>query len=107
VIQIPFRPPRATAIAERWVGTARRELLDHLLIFGRLHLESVLNKFLDHYHGARPHQGLAQRCPAADPSPQPPIKGARIVRGDVLGGLLHEYSWRRDPLSPVDNYLSW
>jgi len=93
VIHLPFRAPRANAIAERWVGTARRELLDHLLIFGRRHLESVLKEFLDPYHGARPHQGLAQRCPAGDTSPQPLFKGGRIVRHDRLGGLLHEYSW--------------
>ncbi len=49
VVHLPFRAPRANAIAERWVGTARRELLDHLLIFGRLHLESVLKEFLHHY----------------------------------------------------------
>jgi len=37
------------------VGTARRELLDHLMIFGRRHLEAVLKEFLTHYHEARPH----------------------------------------------------
>jgi len=92
VIRLPFRAPRANAIAQRWVGTARREVLDHLLIFGRGHLESVLNDFLHHYHEARSHQGLAQRCPAGDISPQPLFKGGRIVRRDRLGGLVHEYS---------------
>ena len=35
VIHLPFRRPVANAFAERWVGSARRECLDHLLIFGR------------------------------------------------------------------------
>ena len=60
VIQLPYRRPVANSFAERWVGTARREVLDHLLIFGRRHLEAVLKEFLVHYHYARPHQGLGQ-----------------------------------------------
>src|SRR5215470_946878 len=51
----------SNALAERWVGTARRELLDHLLIFGRRHLEYVLRQFVEHYERARPRQGLGQR----------------------------------------------
>jgi putative transposase len=59
VIRLPYRSPRANAFAERWVGTVRRECLDHLLIFGRRHLETVLAEFVEHYHEARPHQGLS------------------------------------------------
>ncbi len=39
------------------MGTARREALDHLLIFGRRYLGRVLIEFIGHYHAARPHQG--------------------------------------------------
>jgi putative transposase len=92
VIQLPYRRPVANSFAERWVGTARREVLDHLLIFGRRHLEAVLKEFLVHYHYARPHQGLGQRPPGSDSSPCPHMRGDRIVRHDRLGGLLHEYS---------------
>ena len=93
VIRLPFRAPRANAFAERWVGTVRRELLDHLLIFGAGHLETVLREFLRHYHQARPHQGLGQRPP--DPPevyPQPEALPNPIVRLDRLGGLIHEYA---------------
>src|SRR5215831_7816866 len=54
----PISRQRANSFAERWVGTARRELLDHLLIFGRRHLEQVLTEFVSHYNQVRPHQGL-------------------------------------------------
>ena len=47
VIRVPFRTPVANSHAERWVGTARREVLDHTLIFGRRHLEYVLSEFVD------------------------------------------------------------
>ncbi|HZI73966.1 MAG TPA: integrase core domain-containing protein, partial [Gemmatimonadales bacterium] len=67
VVRLPYQSPRANSIAERFVGTCRREVLDHLLIFSARHLEAVLKEFLVHYHQARPHQGLDQRCP--DPVP--------------------------------------
>lgn len=93
LIRLPFRSPRANAYAERWVGTVRRELLDHLLIFGQYHLTAVLEEFLNHYHEARPHQGLDQHLPAPHPSPVAVDSGSQLVRRDRLGGLLHEYSW--------------
>ena len=94
VLKLPYRTPRANSIAERFIGTARRELLDHLLIFSARHLEVVIKEFLVHYHQARPHQGLEQRCP--EPLVLAPVRlpvGRQIVRHDRLGGLLHEYSW--------------
>ncbi len=94
VLKLPYRTPRANSIAERFVGTFRRELLDHLLIFSARHLEAVIKEFLVHYHQARPHQGLEQRCPEPPVlAPVPLLVGRQIVRRDRLGGLLHEYSW--------------
>ena len=89
-IKTPGRSPRANAFAERWVRTVREDCLDHLLIFGRRHVESVLAEYVDHYNRARPHRGLdldppdaaAADCAAASPT---------IHRRDVLGGLIHEY----------------
>ena len=89
VIRLPVRSPVANSVAERWVGTARRECLDHLLIVGRRHLEYVLGEFLEHYQEARPHQRLGRRTPSGEP-PAPGPAG-RIVRRDRLGGLIHEY----------------
>lgn len=92
VTRLPFRAPRANAFAERWVGTVRRELLDHCLIFGVRHLEITLREFLDHYHQARPHQGVGQLppYPLADRTVAP-VPLNQIARNDRLGGLIHEY----------------
>ena len=49
IIRTPVRAPRANAIAERFIGTLRRECLDHMLITGRRHLAAVLREYLDHY----------------------------------------------------------
>jgi transposase InsO family protein len=50
IIRTPARAPRANAIAERWIGTLRRECLDHLLITGPHHLAAVLHEYLAHYN---------------------------------------------------------
>ncbi len=90
VVRLPYRSPRANAFSERWVGTARREALDHLLIFGRRHLGRVLIEFIGHYHAARPHQGLGQRRPC-EPADEVRVRTGPVERRDRLGGLLHEY----------------
>ena len=50
IIRTPVRAPRANAIAERFIGTLRRECLDHLLISGPRHLAVVLQEYLAHYN---------------------------------------------------------
>ena len=55
-IRTPPQAPRANAVCERWVGTARRECTDRILITGRRHLTEVLDQFVHHYNG-RPQSG--------------------------------------------------
>ena len=90
VIKTPVRSPRANAFAERFVGTLRRECLDHVLILGERHLRKVLAEFARHYNGHRPHQSLQQESPLRQPGRIVDIT-ARIERRQVLGGLISEY----------------
>lgn len=92
VVRTPVRAPRANAIAERWVGTIRRECLDWLLILGPGHLEQVLREYVAHYNTARPHRALELRAPLARGQPaRPTSRIDQVVRRDRLGGLIHEY----------------
>jgi putative transposase len=94
IVKTPVRAPKANAIAERFVGTVRRECLDWLLITGRRHLERALHVYIDHYNSHRPHRS----CDLAPPDPTAPslqtIDGVRtrLHRRDRLGGLIREYS---------------
>jgi len=91
IIRTPPQAPRANAIGERFIGTLRRECLDHILIAGPRHLDIVLREYVQHFNTHRPHRSLDQRPPAGDAPPPRPGAGIRVLRRDRLGGLVHEY----------------
>jgi putative transposase len=94
ISKTPVRAPRAYAIAERFVGTARRACLDRILLLGRRHLESVLGEDVEHDNRHRPHRFLSQQAPSkADITPAliGDVNAEHLRRTDVLGGLIHEY----------------
>src|ERR1039457_4586752 len=92
IIKTPVRAPRANAFAERFVGTARSECLDWLLIRNERHLERVLTEFVEHYNAARPHRGIDLEVPIANVFDRAPGGFVQIQRIDRLGGVLREYS---------------
>jgi putative transposase len=95
IIRTPVQTPNANAVAERWVGTVRRECLDQLLMVGRRQLVHVLRRYVEHYNQRRPHRSLAHATPV--PSECAKARSApnlgRLRRRDVLGGLIHEYEY--------------
>ena len=91
VIKTPVRAPRANAIAERFVGTVRRELLDHVLIVNQRHAADLLRGFERHYNGHRPHRTLGQAAPSRPLPHRARTKPDKIRRHDRCGGLIHEY----------------
>ena len=68
-IATPVRSPRANAIAERVIGTLRRECLDHVIVLDEHHLSSVLREFVTYYNQDRPHRTLGLRTPELRPRP--------------------------------------
>jgi len=61
IVRTPFRTPRANAVAEHWVGPARRAYLDHRLILNTRHLHRVLTAFVAYSHERHPHDGPHQQ----------------------------------------------
>jgi transposase InsO family protein len=91
IVKTPVRAPRANAIAERFVGTVRRELLDRILIINPRHAAAVLREFQRHYNGHRPHRSLGQAAPLRPLPRRAPTEIRKIHRHDRIGGLLREY----------------
>jgi len=86
-LRTAYRALRQNAVCERFLGSVRRECLDHVLVLGEAHLRRVLREYV-----ARPHQGLQQRIP--DPAAVCTLRpgDGRPVRAvPVLGGLHHTY----------------
>jgi putative transposase len=92
IIKTPVQAPRANAICERWIASARRECTDRILITGRRHLQQTLSEYADHYNTHRPHRTLSQQPPGGRTHMAPADDNIRVRRRDRLGGLLHEYS---------------
>jgi transposase InsO family protein len=91
IIKTPVRAPRANAIAERFVGTIRRELLDRILILNQRHAATVLHEFEHHFNEHRPHRTLGQAAPRRPLPERTETEINNVRRRDRLDGLLHEY----------------
>jgi len=88
-----FRSPWQNGTAERWVGSVRRELLDHVIVLNEHHLRRLLREYVDYYNTERVHTEL-QDSPVGRPVKARPSPGAIVVGLPRVGGLHHRYAWR-------------
>jgi len=88
VIKTAVRAPDMNSIAERFAGSLRREMLDHVLAFDDHHLARLAREYASFFNEARPHQGIEQRIP--DGSAVTSSLGS-IVALPLLGGLHRDY----------------
>jgi hypothetical protein len=84
--------PKANAICERFLGSVRRECLDHLLILSEGHLRRIVMEYVTYFNQARPHQGIGQQIPAfIGQVSAHESSGQPVVSRSVLGGLHRDY----------------
>jgi len=91
VLRTPVRAPRANAVCERFLGSVRRECLDHLLILHERQLYRVLHAYCAYVNTARPHQGIEQAIPETTGHMGLLHPATPVVSSPVLGGLHHDY----------------
>ena len=92
VLKTPFHAPRANAYCERFLGSVRRECLDHVLILHEQQLLRVLQAYGAYFNQARPHQALQQQVPDQPASSRPAeARDGPILAVPILGGLHYDY----------------
>jgi hypothetical protein len=91
-VRTAFRSPWQNGIAERWGGSCRRDLLDHVIVMNERHLRRLMAEYIRYYHEDRTHLGLAKDTPASRPIALRPAVGSKIQSFPRLGGLHHRYA---------------
>jgi len=94
-IRTSARSPWQNGIAERWVGSARRELLDHVIPLNEQHLRRLGREYMDYYHEDRTHIGLEKTTPARRPVEACPNQARKALALPRIGGLHHRYTWSK------------
>ncbi len=88
-----FQSPWQNGVAERWVGSCKREIADHVIVFNEDHLRRLLREYVSYYNAERVHTVIRDapegRAIEARPSP-----GAKVVGLPRVGGLHHRYVWQ-------------
>jgi transposase InsO family protein len=89
-----FRSPWQNGTVERFVGSVRRELLDHVVVLGEEHLRRLLREYIAYYNAERVHTSIGD-APEGRVCEAKPSASARVVGLPRVGGLHHRYTWRR------------
>src|SRR5262245_34472020 len=70
--------PWQNGVAERWIGSCRRELIDHLIVLNEAHLRRLIRDYISYYHTDRIHDSLEKDTPAKRPVSSKPNPSARL-----------------------------
>jgi transposase InsO family protein len=90
-----FRSPWQNGIAERWIGSCRRELLDHVIILQENHLRRLLEEYVEYYNKDRTHYHLDKDPPLVRPVLKKESESDRVIALLRVGGLHHRYTWKK------------
>ena len=95
LVRTAYRAPWQNPFSERFVGSVRRELLDHVVVLGEDHLRRLLSDYHVYYHDDRSHIGLDKDTPGGREVMTKPSTDARVTALPRVGGLHHRYEWRQ------------
>ena len=90
-VRSAYRSPWQNPFVERYFGSLRRELLDHVIILHERHLRNLIGQYVNWYENHRPHQGLEGKRPVPQKEAEDNRLKGKIVSIPVLGGLHHRY----------------
>ncbi len=87
-----LQSPWQNGTAERFVGSVRRELLDHVVVLGEDHLRRLLREYVEYYNAERVHTSLGD-APEGRAVQERPSDQAKAIGLPRVGGLHHRYVW--------------
>ena len=94
LIRTAYRSPWQNGVAERWVGSCRRELLDHVIALSESHLRRLVRDYIQYYHEDRIHDALRKETPTGRGVERRPSESANVAGVPRVGGLHHRYQWQ-------------
>jgi len=89
VQKTPFMSPNMNSYAESWVGTIKRECLNHFIVFGERHLRYLISEYVKHYNEDRPHSAI-NNMPLEETELNKENTGEVKCRSK-LGGIIRHY----------------
>ena len=92
-VRTSIRSPWQNGIAERWVGSIRRDLLDQVIALNEQHLLRLSQEYIRYYDEDRTHIGLQKETPGGRTTEKRPSAASQVVALPRIGGLHHRYSW--------------
>ena len=92
-VRTSARSPWQSGVAERWVGSIRREVLDHVIPLNERHLVRLSREYLRYYHDDRTHLGLKKETPGRRPTDLRSDHTSEVRTEPRIGGLHHRYTW--------------
>jgi putative transposase len=93
--RIGYRAPWQNGVAERWIGSCRRELFDHVIVLNEAHLRRLIRDYISYYHEDRTHDSLEKDPSVSRGMSCKPVQSSNLVSLPRVGGLHHRYDWQQ------------
>jgi putative transposase len=87
-VRTSFQSPWQNGVAERWIESCRRDVLDHVIALNESHLKRLLSDYVHYYHEDRTHLGLSKETPTGRTRS---VGVGRVMGQPRLGGMHHRY----------------
>jgi transposase InsO family protein len=93
LVRTSIRSPWQNGVAERWVGSVRRECFDHVIALNETHALRIAREYVAYYHQDRTHLGIGKDTPGGRPV-ELKLDGAVLEALPRVGGIHHRYRWK-------------
>ena len=90
-----YKSPWQNGICERFILSARSEVLNHVIIFNEDYLRRLMKGYVEYYNKVRCHLSLGRNSPLGRKVQEKPFESSKVISISKLGGLQHHYKWKQ------------